>query len=533
MSSAPPKKSFLKFVAVRSLELLESTVEKLGLTSNFTAASAAPEPSQFNKTFIKNKGNILRNYFEYRNWSTTLIPRSIPVLSFDETTDLSKWRVLNDNNFGGSTKCDIKLNSYEKQIETSPGSNEFELKTVHTLVFSGYLQPLRPFKANSRWKDELHGIEDKLSKEKFQQIKEFHAQNNSNPTQKDRELALKGIKMQSQLYAEASKAAKDQELANIPPEQQTTLQKLGSALTNRLNGNELGARQPYVVDRPPPGFVHGFCAIISPDFEWPDLNLSNYHYLSCRMRVDNRRYLFNIRCNERIPHVYQSLLRNPHEISEFQKLEVKLANMVCTLNGRAKNIQTALPSRDIQSFGLSISGPEGPFQLELESITAHRGIPDWERRESSPAYCDYIDSQVADRSYNKHILGLGLGGLGGMLNDKQVFEDRRRIAAEYEQTLKEYDNSEAHKQQQQLTARQQRNEKRAKALQQISEAEKMRRLTVDVLRPSVEDIGEGMSKEENEEKEKSYKELQAKLAKEKEDEEREESSENNNHKTKP
>ncbi len=37
-----------------------------------------------------------------------------------------------------------------------------------------------------------------------------------------------------------------------------------------------------------------------------------------------------------------------------------------------------MPRGDIASFGFSVSGPAGPFRIELERIDAHMGLPDYE-----------------------------------------------------------------------------------------------------------------------------------------------------------
>ena len=101
------------------------------------------------------------------------------------------------------------------------------------------------------------------------------------------------------------------------------------------------------------------------------------------VRTDGRPYIFNIRCREGVTsshgNVYQARLRGETP-RPMHKMEVRFENFICTQSGRMRSWGTTMPKDRIESFGFSVTGPPGPFELELEFIGASTGVPEFEQR---------------------------------------------------------------------------------------------------------------------------------------------------------
>jgi len=145
------------------------------------------------------------------------------------------------------------------------------------------------------------------------------------------------------------------------------------------------------------GPINGFAAVILPPFPRPDLDLEWFDFLALRLRTDGRRYIFNVRAHNSVlqntnGYIWQSQLR-AESLRPMHKKEVRLENFMCTQHGRAKNFGSPLPRERIESFGFSVTGPPGPFELELELVEARCGVPEFELR----AEWEARQAQLAER----------------------------------------------------------------------------------------------------------------------------------------
>lgn len=134
-------------------------------------------------------------------------------------------------------------------------------------------------------------------------------------------------------------------------------------------------------DRAP---INGFAALILPAFAYPDLNLEFFDFLAMQVRTDGRSYIFNVRARDGIFDQAAGLVWAARIKAEtprpMHKLEVRFENLLCTEHGRPRQFGTALPKGRIESFGFSVTGPPGPFELEIEGLWAQCGTPDFERK---------------------------------------------------------------------------------------------------------------------------------------------------------
>ena len=124
--------------------------------------------------------------------------------------------------------------------------------------------------------------------------------------------------------------------------------------------------------------VNGFSSLTSPVYRFPDLNLTPYTHLAFRLRTDGRPYTLSVRCHERLPLVYQA--RIPHSAARpMHWKEIRLDHFLTTFQGKMQTLQFSLPRARIASWGLSVTGPPGPFWLELERVEARRGLAEYEK----------------------------------------------------------------------------------------------------------------------------------------------------------
>jgi hypothetical protein len=154
------------------------------------------------------------------------------------------------------------------------------------------------------------------------------------------------------------------------------------------------------------GPINGFAAVIFPPFPYPDMDLEWFDFLALRLRTDGRRYIFNVRARESTwsstaGYIWQSQLRAESPPRPYlHKMEVRMENFVCTQHGRAKNFGSPLPRERVESFGFSVTGPPGPFELEVELIEARAGVPEFELRqewEARKAQQLERDRRIAER----------------------------------------------------------------------------------------------------------------------------------------
>ena len=132
----------------------------------------------------------------------------------------------------------------------------------------------------------------------------------------------------------------------------------------------------------PVGQLNGFSSLTSPNYSYPDLNLSPYSHLALRLRTDGRPYTLSIRCHERLPLVYQARIP-ASQPRPMHWSEIRFEHFLTTFQGQMQTLQFSLPRGRVASWGLSVTGPPGPFWLELECVEARRGLTVWEKGEMS------------------------------------------------------------------------------------------------------------------------------------------------------
>ena len=129
----------------------------------------------------------------------------------------------------------------------------------------------------------------------------------------------------------------------------------------------------------PAGMLSGFSSITSPTYRFPDLNLTPYTHLAFRLRTDGRPYTLSIRCHERLPLVYQARIP-PHSAERpTHWKEIRLDHFLTTFQGQMQTLQFSLPRARIANWGLSVTGPPGPFAIEIERVEARRGLAEYEK----------------------------------------------------------------------------------------------------------------------------------------------------------
>ena len=128
----------------------------------------------------------------------------------------------------------------------------------------------------------------------------------------------------------------------------------------------------------PVGMINGFSSLTSPTYKFPDLNLTPYTHLAFRIRTDGRPYTLSIRCHERLPLVYQARIPHSQPRPTHWK-EIRFDHFLTTFQGQMQTLQFSLPRARVASWGLSVTGPPGPFWLELERVEARRGLTEFEK----------------------------------------------------------------------------------------------------------------------------------------------------------
>ena len=129
----------------------------------------------------------------------------------------------------------------------------------------------------------------------------------------------------------------------------------------------------------PVGMVSGFSSLTSPTYKFPDLNLTPYTHLAFRIRTDGRPYTLSIRCHERLPLVYQARIPPHSQQRPTHWKEIRFDHFLTTFQGQMQTLQFSLPRARIASWGLSVTGPPGPFWVELERVEARRGLAEYEK----------------------------------------------------------------------------------------------------------------------------------------------------------
>ena len=131
----------------------------------------------------------------------------------------------------------------------------------------------------------------------------------------------------------------------------------------------------------PIGMLNGFSSLTSPNYTFPDLNLTPYTHLAFRIRTDGRPYTLSLRCSERLPLVYQARVPESQLARPTHWKEIRFDHFLTTFQGQMQTLQFSLPRSRIANWGLSVTGPPGPFWLELERVEARRGLTKWEKAE--------------------------------------------------------------------------------------------------------------------------------------------------------
>lgn len=125
-----------------------------------------------------------------------------------------------------------------------------------------------------------------------------------------------------------------------------------------------------------PQSVSGYCTAISPVLE-PALNLTEFKYFALKVRTCGRadlKWLFHVYPGSRIAtgDIWSALLPPPTQVDlrSSKELYLPMDDLVQMRNGFPKMYQSTLLSHCIQNFGFGVTGPPGPFRLELQYIEA-------------------------------------------------------------------------------------------------------------------------------------------------------------------
>lgn len=381
------RRGFLGTIRHYSWEFYESAIWKL--SHPILTLKNVFDPSNFalnqpNQLALKHQWNRFKAGFGFR--LETVEPYRTCLTFSPEKTDLSKYVLLNDNPFGGESQCKMELKEYDS-VDTLSG-----LPTKkYTIVFSGELKNMAPFQtSSSRWSDDQGRPAEPIA--------------TKTPTGADEPI----VKRSELLNAPPSNRPTPggglaESLSSTPPTPTTptTINTNVNPFTTPTTQPTSPPATPTPATPPPPrrrhGLINGFAAFISPLFEYPDLDLERYDFITMNVRTDGRPYIFNIRCREGLSsshgNVYQARLKA--EVPRpMHKMEIRFENMICTQSGRMRSWGTSMPKDRIESFGFSVTGPPGPFELELELIAAQIGTPDFEiALNKERAVSDALDRQ--------------------------------------------------------------------------------------------------------------------------------------------
>ncbi len=384
--------------------------------ANHRESRSRAASDSFNRKYIEYENiPFLRRFF---NIFLRSLPRSIfdaPNLTVDKTRikrsvfeiegpdhDLSRYRIHSDQKFGGSSWAEIKFGECQKIVETFPGSGEFEQKKVRTIIFYGELKPVKPWteqqqrqidtgflkRFNIRTAKNFAPLEEEKKnageiggERKIERIAENSS--SSSPYTSSSNLAQSNALIQSRF-----------QFPGVPQSDRNSVETFYSA-----DALEKSVRKTGNIP-PPAGHFHGCCSFFSPNFAWPDLDLSTYDFLKVNMRTDGRQYFFNLKSMPFLDNLYQ--VRVPAEKPRpLHTKEVRFTDFIEVFEGEmTKFPDSRLALDQITSFGISVSGPAGPFEVEIESIEAFRGIPDYEREKVDSAMTD--DTQF-ERNKDKNV----------------------------------------------------------------------------------------------------------------------------------
>jgi len=426
------------------------------------------------------------------------------VLSFSPSTDLSRWILLNDNPFGGSSTCGLELR------ETIVGMDPTTKRPIkkYTIVFKGELKPLKPFATSgSNWfQDKAKMVAEKRYKQYQQkQQKQKQQQNEENEentttttddTPSSSQLSSKPPPVDNIPTTQSSLPSQPPPLSSTPPPLSSTPPSPHDTPMDSTHDQPSSTLQPDTCPNPywkeetnttpssssnaaekfrqenqemlaksndannptaspsqrsqPSNMIQGFAACISSRYEWPDLDLSEYDFLSMQVRTDGRPYIFNVRCRDSISSsrgfIYQARIKEETP-RPMHKLEIRLENFICTYNGRMKSYASPMPTDRIESFGFSLTGPAGPFELELESITAHQGVPEFELRDrykalasEESAITKEIRTRIKEAEKRRTLAdelhklrAAKAAGLSPAAYEEKLAEEKRRQAEEEEE----------------------------------------------------------------------------------------------------
>jgi len=144
-----------------------------------------------------------------------------------------------------------------------------------------------------------------------------------------------------------------------------------------LLNRRLGSRFAESRKDEPERTVNGFCSIFTPPFR-PFADLSQFDYLALNVQTCGRPYMFGVRVNFMIDNcIYQAGIKPDVVPRPMHELYIPMDAMIKTRNGRRMKVQTPLPRNEVESFGFVVTGPSGPFRLELECIEARSHLYDW------------------------------------------------------------------------------------------------------------------------------------------------------------
>lgn len=340
------------------------------------------------------------------SFACAAVPPYRDCLSFSASTDMSRFEVLNDASFGGSSTCRVDLLEH---ITHDDATGKEQRR--YTIRFCGELANLPALNvAAPRWSEDkaTHRQVEPTPQEDQNGARVEPMTMSSKPPPKGKTttpaspeafvespsepVPLPQAESQPE-QAESSRSPVDADPAPAEPTASTASTASNPFLRStepstsvfRRLANSLSSLSPSkraITERL--GMVHGFASFTSPPFAVPDLDCDRYDFISMRVRTDGRPYKFNVRCREHPTRghgiMYQGRIAEETP-RPMHKLEVRFKYLLCMQNGRPRPFDFEIPKHCIQSFGFSVTGPPGPFELELEYIAAEVGTPVFEIKE--------------------------------------------------------------------------------------------------------------------------------------------------------
>jgi monofunctional biosynthetic peptidoglycan transglycosylase len=114
----------------------------------------------------------------------------------------------------------------------------------------------------------------------------------------------------------------------------------------------------------------GFSSVRSPAVVY---DLSMYEGLILRVRGDGKRYGFRLRTDASFDGVsYQVQIEPP--VGEWTEISAPFTDFIPVYRGRVVRDHPPLDPSRIATFGLIISRQEGPFRIDVESVSAYPAV---------------------------------------------------------------------------------------------------------------------------------------------------------------